>query len=256
MLLSFQFLIRRTEFLLYPFTWVVILLLFAWVTYNAKRRKRLLGCALALLLIFSNSFIVDEFVRFWEVEVIDVDAIDPNIKTAIVLGGGVYHDKENDKVKYGANADRYLSVLQLYKSGKITRILVAGGPANYLEPWAKESEIIKDLYVLCGIPEENILVENRSLNTYENTLYSKQILEQIGEEKFLLITSSSHIKRAQACFEKQGISVQAYPSMKGVGNRRWEFDYLLVPSLDNFSKWRGLIHEWIGFASYKIRGYV
>ncbi len=256
MLLSFQFLIRRTEFLLYPFTWIVILLLLAWFTYNPKRRKRLLGWALGLLLVFSNSFIVDEFVRFWEVEVVALDAIDPNIKMAIVLGGGVYHDKENDKVKYGKNADRYLSVLQLYRKGKIEKILIAGGPANYMEPWAKESEIIKDLYVMCGIPAEDILVENRSLNTYENALYSKEILEQTGEDKFLLITSSAHIKRAQACFEKQGISVQAYPSMKGVGNRRWELDYLLVPSLDNFSKWRSLIHEWIGFASYKVRGYV
>ncbi|MGB0918798.1 MAG: YdcF family protein, partial [Flavobacteriales bacterium] len=77
-----------------------------------------------------------------------------------------------------------------------------------------------------------------------------------GEKRFLLITSSAHIRRAQACFEKQGVSVQVYPAMKGVGNRRWQLDYLLVPSLDNFSKWRGLIHEWIGFLSYKVRGYV
>lgn len=209
-----------------------------------------------MLLIFSNSFIVDELVRFWEVEVVSLDAIDPSIKTAIVLGGGVYHDKENDKVKYGKNADRYLSVLQLYKVGKIEKILIAGGPANYLEPWAKESEIIKDLYVMCGIPTDDILVENRSLNTYENALYSKEILSELGEDKFLLITSSSHIRRAKACFEKQGINIQAYPAMKGVGNRRWDLDYLLVPSLDNFSKWRGLIHEWIGFLSYEVRRYV
>ncbi|MGB1317757.1 MAG: YdcF family protein [Flavobacteriales bacterium] len=256
MLLSFQFFLRRTEFLLYPFTWVVILLLFAWFTFNAKRRKRLLSWALAILLIFSNSFIVDELVRFWEIEVVSIDAIDPEIKTAIVLGGGVYHDKETDRVKYGKNADRYLSVLQLYKAGKIEKILIAGGPANYLEPWAKESEIIKELYLLCGIPADDVLVENRSLNTHENALYSKEILAKTGEEKFLLITSSAHIRRAQACFEKQGVSVQVYPAMKGVGNRRWQLDYLLVPSLDNFSKWRGLIHEWIGFLSYKVRGYV
>ncbi len=232
------------------------MLLLAWFTYNASRRRRFLGWALITLLVFSNSFIVDEFVRHWEVEVVPLQAIDADIRTAIVLGGGVYHDKENGKVKYGKNADRYLSVLELYKNGIVDRILVTGGPANYLEPWAKESEIIRDLYVLCGIPSEAILIENRSLNTYENAVYSKEILEELGEERFLLITSSAHIRRAQACFEEQGISVQPYPSMKGVGNRRWELDYLLVPSLDNFSKWRGLIHEWIGFLSYKLRGYL
>jgi len=32
-------------------------------------------------------------------------------------------------------------------------------------------------------------------------------------------------------------------------------DYLLVPQVSNFNAWASLIHEWIGYASYKIRGY-
>jgi hypothetical protein len=59
-----------------------------------------------------------------------------------------------------------------------------------------------------------------------------------------------------ACFEKQGIQLQPYSAMKMVGVRRWEIDYLLVPSINNFGKWSALIHEWIGFASYKVRGYL
>jgi len=249
-----QFLIRRTEFLLYPFTWVVILLCFALYTADQKRRKKLLIWCVGLLLFFSNSFIVDELVRAWEVDVILLEEIDPNINTAIILGGGVYHDKESNTIKYGKNADRYLSVLEPYRAKKISKMLVTGGAANFLEPWAKESVIIKRLYLLCGIPAEDVIVEDSSLNTYENALYAKPILEKLEEDRFLLITSSSHIRRAQACFEKQGIDVQVYPAMKGVGKRRWEIDYLLVPQIDNFSKWRGLIHEWIGFVVYKILG--
>lgn len=185
---------------------------------------------------------------------IKLEEIDPDVKTAIMLGGGVYHDKENDQVKYGKNADRYLSVLEPYKQGKIEKILITGGAANFLEPWAKESVIIGRLYELCGIPKENILIEDQSMNTYENALYAKEILAATGERKFLLITSSSHIRRAKACFEKQGIEVQVYPAAKGVGVRRWEIEYLLVPSIDNMAKWRSLIHEWLGFVTYKILG--
>lgn len=254
MLLSIQFLIRRTEFFLYPFTWIMLLLLWAIFTKNQQRRKRLLIWSVGLTLFFSNSYIVDEFVRAWEIEVIKLEEIDPEIKTAIMLGGGVFHDKENDQVKYGKGADRYLSVLEPYKSGKIKKILITGGAANFLEPWAKESVIIKRLYTLCGIPEEDVLIEDKSLNTYENALYGKEILEKTGEKKFLLITASSHMRRAKACFEKQGIEVQVYPAAKGVGVRRWEIEYLLVPQIDNLAKWRGLIHEWLGFISYKIMG--
>ncbi len=254
MLLNIQFLIRRTEFMIYPFTWVMILLLVALITSNQARRKRLLTWALGMVIFFSNSFIIDELVRAWEVDVIALDQIEPEVKTAIMLGGGVYHDKENDQVKYGKNADRYLSVLDLYRQGKVEKILITGGAANYLEPWAKEAEMIKRLYLLCGIPAKDVMVEGKSMNTYENALFAKEILERTGEEKFLLITSSSHIRRAKACFEKQGIDVQVYPAAKGVGVRRWEIDYLLVPSIDNFAKWRSLIHEWLGFVTYKVLG--
>lgn len=254
--LSIQFLIRRTEFLLYPFTWVIILLLVALFTYDQKRRRRLLIWSLGMLFFFSNSVIVDELIRAWEVEVTLIGEIDPKIRTAILLGGGVYHDKDTDKIKYGKNADRYLAILEPYRLGSIEKVLVSGGPANYLEPWAKESEIIKRLYLLCEIPSEDVLIEDRSLNTHENAVNSKVILDDLGEDKFLLVTSSMHMRRAKACFEKQGLDIQPYAADKMVGVRRWEIDYLLVPSLDNFAKWRGLIHEWIGFASYKVRGYV
>jgi uncharacterized SAM-binding protein YcdF (DUF218 family) len=208
------------------------------------------------LLFFSNSLIVDELIRFWEVEVTLTESIEPNVKTAILLGGGVFHDKETDKIKYGRNADRYLSVLEPYREGKIERVLICGGPANYLEPWAKESEIIKGLFTLCEVPSENVLIEAKSLNTHQNAKFSKPILDSLAEERYLLVTSSMHMRRAIACFEKQGISVQPYAAAKTVGVRRWEIDYLLVPSISNFGKWSALIHEWIGFLSYKVRGYV
>ena len=209
-----------------------------------------------MLIFFSNSFVIDELVRAWEVEVTLNGDIDPSVKTAIVLGGGVYHDKETGKIKYGRNADRYLSVLEPYRHGLVQKIVVSGGPANYLEPWAKESLIIKGLYLLCDLPSEDVIIEDASLNTYQNAVNCKPLLEGLGDENFLLITSSLHMRRAIACFDKQGINVQPYSAMKMVGVRRWQIDYLLVPSINNFGKWSALIHEWIGFASYKVRGYV
>lgn len=256
MLLSFQFLIRRTEFLLHPFTWVIILLVWALLTYDQKRRKRLVRWALGLLLFFSNSFIVDEFTRAWEMDVVPVWEIDPEVRTAIVLGGGVYYDTETDVVSYGGNADRYLGVLRPYHEDRIRKILVSGGGANYLATEVKESEMLKRLYLLCNVDSADILIEDKSLNTYENAKFSKPILKTLSEKKFLLITSASHMRRSVACFEKQGINVVPHPVMKSVGERRFDIDHLLVPQIMNFHKWMLLIHEWVGFASYKARGYL
>lgn len=216
----------------------------------------MLSWALGLLLFFSNSFIVDEFTRAWEMDVVPVWQIDPEVKTAIILGGGVYYDAKTDVVSYGGNADRYLGALRPYRENRISKILVSGGGANYLATDVKESEMLKRLYLLCQVDSADILIEDKSLNTYENAKFSKPILQATGEEKFLLITSASHMRRSMACFAKQGISVVPHPVMKSVGKRRFDIDHLLVPQHINFHKWMLLLHEWIGFASYWMRGYV
>lgn len=249
------FFIKRIEFLLLPFTWVLILLAWAWYTANPYRRKRLLGAALCILIFFSNSFIVDECYRLWEVDVTVAHEMDPTIRTAILLGGGLTYDNSIDRVNYGSNADRYIQVLEPYHRGLIDRIVVSGGAANYLEPETREGDILKRFLLHAGVREQDIIVENQSLNTYENAKYCKPILDQLEDERFLLITSSTHIRRAVACFEHQGIKVVPYAVQKKVGNRRWNLDYLLVPQVANFNAWASLIHEWIGYVSYKMRGY-
>jgi len=252
---SFFFLIKRLEFLLQPFTWVLVLLALAWYTANPYRRRRLIGAALGILLFFSNSFIVDECYRWWEVEITQFHELDPGIRTAILLGGGLSYDQTVDRVNYGSSSDRYIQVLEPYHRGLIDRIVVVGGPANYLEPETREGDMLKRFLLTAGVAEEDIIVERESLNTYENALYSKPILEQLGEERFLLVTASTHMRRAVACFHNQGIEVQPYATQKRVGIRRWELDFLLVPRAENFNKWASLVHEWVGYVSYKVRGY-
>ena len=53
-----------------------------------------------------------------------------------------------------------------------------------------------------GIPENDIIIENKSRNTHENAFYTAQLFEKNGFSKSnnLLITSSMHMRRAQACF--------------------------------------------------------
>lgn len=248
-------LLKRTEFLLQPFTWAVILLALAWLTANPYRRRRLLGASLGILLLFSNSFIVDECFRWWETEITLFHEIDPSIRTAVLLGGGLSYDNQVDRINYGYGADRYMQVLEPYHRGLIDRIVVVGGAANYLEPETRESDMLKRFLLTAGVAEEDIILERRSRNTHENALFSRPILEALGERRFLLVTSSAHMRRAVACFNRNGIDVQPYAVQKRVGNRRWELDFLLVPKAENFGKWAFLLHEWAGYLSYRMRGY-
>ena len=48
-----------------------------------------------------------------------------------------------------------------------------------------------------GVPEKDILIENRSRNTFENLTFSKTILEEQGlGKKVVVVTNSFHALRA------------------------------------------------------------
>jgi uncharacterized SAM-binding protein YcdF (DUF218 family) len=55
-----------------------------------------------------------------------------------------------------------------------------------------------------GVPEERILVENRSTNTGENVLFTRQLLAERGvaAEKFILVQKPYMERRAYATFRK------------------------------------------------------
>ena len=63
-----------------------------------------------------------------------------------------------------------------------------------------------------GVPEDQILVETRSINTTQNARYSAEILREHGFTQPILVTSAFHMKRAVLNFKKQGIDVVPYPA--------------------------------------------
>ena len=55
-----------------------------------------------------------------------------------------------------------------------------------------------------GVPPERIVEEDRSLNTYENLLYSKEIIQRHGWQQPTLVTLDLYTRRAVATAKKQG----------------------------------------------------
>jgi len=56
-----------------------------------------------------------------------------------------------------------------------------------------------------GIPRENIIEEDRSLNTYENLLYSMQIIKREHMKQPTLVTLDLYTRRAVAIAKKLGL---------------------------------------------------
>lgn len=201
-------------------------------------------------------FIVDEFVRVWELPLTSYEEVD-NYEVAIVLGGGVFFDEQYQRTNYGYNFHRYYDAMRLYKMGKVKKLLVTAGSGTLVNTHIKEAEHIRKLWLQFGVPDEDIIVEAQSRNTHENASETKKMLDSLGiEGKFLLVTSATHMRRALACFSKEGIEAVPFCTDKKTGPRRFYPDYLLVPKSAAMGRWNVLLHEWIGCVSYKVAGYI
>lgn len=251
----FFLLSKILDFLITPYFWIVLLLAIA--AFSAKLRKRALMAAFILTLFFGNMFIVDEFVRAWELPLTQLEDLDDDYDVAIVLGGGVFYDAQYKRVNYSDNFHRYYDAAQLYKLGKVDKLLVSGGAGTLVNTEVKEAHQIRDLWLELGIPGEDIIIEATSRNTYENAVETKKVLDQHGiNGKYLLVTSASHMRRSLGCFSKAGIKAVPYCTNKKTGPRKFYPDYLLIPTTAALGRWNMLMHEWYGCVIYWVMGYI
>jgi uncharacterized SAM-binding protein YcdF (DUF218 family) len=71
------------------------------------------------------------------------------------------------------------------------------------------SEVVAELGR--GIDSSRVLVETLSNNTYENALYSAQMIKPKQSERWLLVTGASHMPRAIGSFRRAGLEVEPWP---------------------------------------------
>lgn len=245
-------------FLIHPLIWILILLFFAAFYRSVIKKRRMIIVVLIMFLFFTNNFITDEVVRWWEYPLNNPEKLDSCYDIGLLLGGGmVNHEKETDRLIFRNNPDRFFQTISLYKTGKIKTIFISSGAGNLLYRDMLEANLLKRYMLEIGIPDSVIMVDSLSDNTHENALFTSKILKKtIGSKKILMITSATHMRRAVACFKKVGLLVMPYTTDKYVGKRRFDFGYLFVPNVECFIKWDKVIHEMIGYLTYKLMGYV
>ncbi len=243
-----------------PLTWVIILVSWGLLSKNAKQKKRLLLSGLLFIIIFGNSFIVDEAMRLWEVPAIELKKKD-HYEYGIVLSGMVVWDARFKRINFNGNVDRLLQVLPAHKSGQIKNLLISGGDGTAFQSQEKEAILLKNYLATIGYPLTHLHIESESKNTFENAKFSAKYLIDsckidISKNKILLITSSLHMRRSMAIFKKQGFKCMAFVTNRISGPRKFDFEHLLLPKSEAFNAWHSLLHEIVGYTSYLIMGYL
>lgn len=242
-----------------PSNLIASLLVLAALLYVVGWRrgaKRLTGVSIVLLLLVgywpaSNLALLPLTERFpaWQ----QSGGRDPD--GIVVLGGAI--DPETSvargTVELDASGERVLAMLQLARQFPKARIVFSGGSANLTTTPVPEGPIAGKLLQSFGIASDRVTIESRSRTTYENAVFTRDLVAPKPGERWLLVTSAFHMPRSMGVFRAAGFDIEAYP----VDWRTRGWIDAAVP-LDTLT--RGLaradisIHEWTGLFAYWLTG--
>lgn len=205
---SFQ-LTKLLPLFLYPLGFSIALCLLALVLmWRGKKFSALTMLSIAVVTLwicstprFSNWIAGALEQRFPPVSV----ALTPEADAIVLLGGMTRGIVPGTGVPdLSGNVDRLLHAAALYKAGKAPVLLLTGGNAPGFEP---EAVSMKKILRTLGIPEEAMVLEEKSRNTRQNAEYSADILHARAVNKILLVTSAYHMRRAEFEFTRFGFQI-------------------------------------------------
>ena len=239
-------------FFLQPLVWVLVFLLIGILSKSQIRKKRFILFGFVFLLFFSNQFIFNEFNRLWENKIPSYKGND-TFDVAVVLGGISAYDEFHEQQALFGNSERLFNVLPLYFEGRVNKILFSGGSGR-IDKKNIEADFIRGYLLKLGVKNEDIILENKSRNTYENAKFTTQLIS--SEQKILLSTSATHMPRSLACFQKLDFHPTPFPvDYSSNQNNRFSFSLIFIPDPYIMVKWYWLFHELVGIQVYKIKGY-
>ena len=181
----------------------------------------------------------------------------PTADAIVVLGGGVEGPAPPRlTLDLSDAADRVLHAARLYRAGKAPVVVVSGGVIPWLGSDIPEARSMQTLLEEWGVPGASILAEGASRNTYENAVFTRQLLADQGLHRVLLVTSAMHMPRALATFTSAGIDAVPAATDFTVTYRdhRTVIDFL--PDARALSHTTDAIKEYIGYAYYRWKGWI
>lgn len=240
-------------FLLVPFYWIVILLIWRWICKTPKLKKRLLVLAVLIAVLFTNPYLYRSLMMAWQPAPVTL-APGKKYEAGIVLGGMSGYDK-NGRGYFGENADRFIQTANLYHMGFIKKIVISGGSGLLFQDGLAESFFLKAQFLSNGINDSDIIIESNSRNTFENAVYSKEITDSLHlQPPFILITSAMHMKRSENVFKKANLACVSFPCDYKVNAEEFSVEDYIIPNISLLNKWAFLLKEIVGLYVYKLTG--
>jgi uncharacterized SAM-binding protein YcdF (DUF218 family) len=151
-----------------------------------------------------------------------------NVKWVVVLGGGHTSDPNLPVTSQlsGNSLVRVVEGVRLHNTLRGSKILLSGGSGFDPVPNAK---MMQNAALALGVSEADLTLETLSKDTKDE---ARLVREIVRDDQFILVTSASHMPRAMALFEKQGMHPIPAPTGHKVKERQRISPGILFPSAD------------------------
>jgi uncharacterized SAM-binding protein YcdF (DUF218 family) len=176
-------------------------------------------------------------------------------KGIIVLGGAVDERIARARGQIAINdaAERLTEAAVLARLYPDAMLVFSGGSGSLVDDSIKEAETAHQLWSQLGVPENRLVFEDASRNTYENAVFTQKRVHPRDDEDWLLITSAFHMPRSMGIFRALGMNPTAYPvDYRTFGN----FEDFRPPA-DGSLAIRNVeigLREWFGLVAYWLDG--
>ncbi|MDY7021275.1 MAG: YdcF family protein [Cyanobacteriota bacterium] len=262
----FLFLSKLLPLFIYPLGLSCLLMIVALILLWKQPRWAAVAIALALIILLasSNHGISQNLVRSLEWQNIP-DRELPKASAIVVLGGGTKPPiPPRPWVDVSEAGDRILYGALLYKQEKAPWLILSGGRIQWDGKEPPESSDMAEIAGEMGVPESAILQDPSSLNTYQNAVNVRKILDEKNiTGSVLLVTSALHMPRSRLVFQRQGIEVIPAPTDFLVSEQDIQPPATiqgkildLIPDTKALQEFTQALKEYIGTVVYRLRGWL
>jgi uncharacterized SAM-binding protein YcdF (DUF218 family) len=239
--------LRHTlEFLVNPFFICMVLLglgvVVLWRSPNIGFVRITLSIVFLVLLIISTGWLPKYMTYSLEDQYPVVKQINPDIHWIVVLSGGQNSSQgmpANDLLS-GASIKRLVEGVRLFRMHPDAQLLLSGGGSPNEQP---EASLLSQLASWFAIPEHNIVLELKSINTADQ---ARELVSIVGKQPFYLVTSAIHMPRSMALCQQQGLHPVAAPTDFTLFWSTGGLKKMIIPNAYNLSYFSIAMHEVLG----------
>jgi len=224
---------------------------FILLRWHRNAGRALIAAGLVLLYALSLDPVADRLIRPLESSYRPLSEGPVKADAIVVLGGGsrdlswVPTEPELSR----GSLERVVDAVQFARKHHLP-LVMSGGSGDPKPGTVMEADVMADVATRLGIPEKDIIIENRSRNTWEN---AGEVQKLLPGKTVVLVTSAFHMRRSVAMFKKRGFSVLPAPAGYLSQTRHVSYTYY-IPRSEALATSSTAISEYISLAWYKVTG--